>query len=182
LRVFELLFAKDSPLPHNQIKKNLEFVVFHWLGSMLSFVFLCFVSLAHAFPMHSLSLAQMDSIIGWIGRIAADGSMNRHDLFPPGLVDTAVKTSEIGYVQRKFTSTTNDVVVQYDGSVRDIGTGRYLSRLYGNDGFDCSHHEKQIIPCLTMSEEQYQNYYGAALKMQNKNAICEFVIFCPRHL
>jgi len=36
-----------------------------------------------------------------------------------GIIDTAVKTSETGYVQRKLTKALEDVMVKYDSTVRD---------------------------------------------------------------
>ncbi len=36
-----------------------------------------------------------------------------------GLSDTAVKTSRTGYIQRKLVKSLEDIVIQYDGTVRD---------------------------------------------------------------
>lgn len=36
-----------------------------------------------------------------------------------GIIDTAVKTSETGYVQRKLIKALEDVMVKYDATVRD---------------------------------------------------------------
>ncbi len=36
-----------------------------------------------------------------------------------GLIDTAIKTSEIGYITRKLTKALEDIMVNYDGTVRD---------------------------------------------------------------
>jgi len=36
-----------------------------------------------------------------------------------GLIDTAVKTSETGYLQRRLIKALEDVMVKYDGTVRD---------------------------------------------------------------
>jgi DNA-directed RNA polymerase II subunit RPB1 len=36
-----------------------------------------------------------------------------------GLSDTAVKTSRTGYIQRKLIKAMEDVMVRYDGTVRD---------------------------------------------------------------
>jgi len=36
-----------------------------------------------------------------------------------GLIDTAVKTAETGYIQRRLIKALEDVMVKYDGTVRD---------------------------------------------------------------
>jgi len=36
-----------------------------------------------------------------------------------GLIDTAVKTSETGYIQRRLIKALEDVMVKYDGTVRN---------------------------------------------------------------
>jgi DNA-directed RNA polymerase II subunit RPB1 len=50
-----------------------------------------------------------------------------------GLIDTAVKTSETGYVQRKLVKALEDIMVKYDSTVRDCG-GNIIQFLYGEDG------------------------------------------------
>ena len=52
-----------------------------------------------------------------------------------GLVDTAVKTSETGYIQRKLSKTMEDLVVFYDSTVR-TSCGRLIQFNYGEDGID----------------------------------------------
>lgn len=52
-----------------------------------------------------------------------------------GLIDTAVKTSRSGYLQRCLCKLLEGVVVQYDGTVRD-SDGSVIQFLYGEDGLD----------------------------------------------
>uniref|UniRef100_A0A1A9WT12 DNA-directed RNA polymerase subunit n=1 Tax=Glossina brevipalpis TaxID=37001 RepID=A0A1A9WT12_9MUSC len=52
-----------------------------------------------------------------------------------GLVDTAVKTAETGYLQRRLVKCLEDLVVHYDGSVRNT-TGEIVELIYGGDGLD----------------------------------------------
>ena len=42
----------------------------------------------------------------------------RH-LFTLGLIDTAVKTAETGYIQRRLIKAMESVMVNYDGTVRN---------------------------------------------------------------
>lgn len=52
-----------------------------------------------------------------------------------GLVDTAVKTSQSGYMQRRLINALNDLVVLHDGTVRDP-YGHLIQVKYGEDGVD----------------------------------------------
>ncbi|CAH8628055.1 unnamed protein product [Dicrocoelium dendriticum] len=52
-----------------------------------------------------------------------------------GLVDTAVKTSRSGYLQRSAVKHLEDLSIQYDGTVRDSGQNVVQFR-YGDDGVD----------------------------------------------
>ncbi|TPP59341.1 DNA-directed RNA polymerase subunit [Fasciola gigantica] len=52
-----------------------------------------------------------------------------------GLVDTAVKTSRSGYLQRSAIKHLEDLSIQYDGTVRDSGKNIIQFR-YGDDGID----------------------------------------------
>ncbi|KAL2911303.1 DNA-directed RNA polymerase III subunit C1 (rpo31) [Polyrhizophydium stewartii] len=52
-----------------------------------------------------------------------------------GLVDTAVKTAETGYMQRRLMKALEDLVCHYDLSVRD-SSGGIIQFKYGDDGLD----------------------------------------------
>lgn len=52
-----------------------------------------------------------------------------------GLVDTAVRTSQSGYLQRRLINALQDLDVKYDGTVRDT-TGLIIQFEYGEDGVD----------------------------------------------
>jgi DNA-directed RNA polymerase III subunit RPC1 len=52
-----------------------------------------------------------------------------------GLVDTAVKTAETGYMQRRLMKALEDLSVQYDSSVRS-SDGTVIQLKYGDDGLD----------------------------------------------
>lgn len=52
-----------------------------------------------------------------------------------GLVDTAVKTAETGYMSRRLMKSLEDLSTQYDGTVRNSGNGIVQFR-YGGDGLD----------------------------------------------
>jgi len=81
-----------------------------------------------------------------------------------GLVDTAVKTAETGYMQRRLMKALEDLSVQYDNTVRyacDLGilfpffwrnlfarnsVGGIVQFVYGDDGLDPTGMEAQEKP------------------------------------
>lgn len=52
-----------------------------------------------------------------------------------GLIDTAVKTADTGYMQRRLIKAMEDIVILYDGSVRN-SEGSIIQFIYGDDGLD----------------------------------------------
>ncbi|KAJ1911898.1 DNA-directed RNA polymerase III subunit C1 (rpo31), partial [Tieghemiomyces parasiticus] len=64
-----------------------------------------------------------------------------------GLVDTAVKTAETGYMQRRLMKTFEDYTVHYDLSVRS-STGGLLQFRYGGDALDPTYMEGEGDPVV----------------------------------
>ncbi|PTB73542.1 beta and beta-prime subunits of DNA dependent RNA-polymerase [Trichoderma longibrachiatum ATCC 18648] len=75
-----------------------------------------------------------------------------------GLIDTAVKTAETGYIQRRLVKALEDLNAQYDGTVRN-SLGDIIQFLYGEDGLDAMCIEKQKMGILKMSDEAFENKY-----------------------
>ena len=53
-----------------------------------------------------------------------------------GLVDTAVRTQQSGYMQRRLINALEPLYVEYDGTVRTMDEKRIVQFLYGEDGVD----------------------------------------------
>ncbi len=53
-----------------------------------------------------------------------------------GLVDTAVRTSQSGYLQRRMINALQDLKIEYDGTVREQTSGALVQFRYGEDGVD----------------------------------------------
>jgi len=71
-----------------------------------------------------------------------------------GLVDTAVRTQQSGYMQRRLINALEHIKLEYDGTVRDPH-GHIIQFLYGEDGIDVSksdHGEAFNINRLVESE------------------------------
>ena len=54
-----------------------------------------------------------------------------------GLVDTAIRTSQSGYLQRRLVNALQDLEVKYDGTVKET-RGMIVQFQYGEDGVDAS--------------------------------------------
>ncbi|KAL8656362.1 MAG: hypothetical protein Q9210_000289 [Variospora velana] len=72
-----------------------------------------------------------------------------------GLIDTAVKTAETGYIQRRLVKALEDVMAKYDGTVRN-SLGDIVQFLYGEDGLDAVHIESQPVDIITCSHKQFE--------------------------
>ena len=83
-----------------------------------------------------------------------------------GLVDTAVKTSRSGYLQRCLVKNLEGLKVHYDHTVRDVD-GTIVQFLYGDDGIEVSKgvYAKEFAFALENVE---------SLKLQNESALIEF--------
>ena len=78
-----------------------------------------------------------------------------------GLIDTAVKTSTTGYIQRRLIKGLEDLKVEYDMTVRN-NRGKIIQFKYGDDGFDSTKAENQAIPLVGMSVEDVYLHYDIA--------------------
>ena len=75
-----------------------------------------------------------------------------------GLIDTAVKTAETGYIQRRLVKAMEDVEVKYDGTVRN-SVGNIMQFVYGEDGLDGAHIESQRLDIIACSDAQFQKMF-----------------------
>jgi len=75
-----------------------------------------------------------------------------------GLIDTAVKTSQTGYIQRRLVKGLEDLKVEYDMTVRN-NMGKIIQFAYGDDSVDATRVENQSIPLVGMSIEDIYMHY-----------------------
>ena len=76
-----------------------------------------------------------------------------------GLIDTAVKTSETGYIQRRLVKAMEDIIVKYDGTVRN-SAGDVIQFLYGEDGMDATYVEsRSSTPCGTTARSSEDAFF-----------------------
>jgi DNA-directed RNA polymerase II subunit RPB1 len=75
-----------------------------------------------------------------------------------GLIDTAVKTSTTGYIQRRLIKGLEDLMVNYDMTIR-TNKNKIVQFQYGDDGIDTTKVEDQEIPIVEMSSQDIYNHY-----------------------
>jgi DNA-directed RNA polymerase II subunit RPB1 len=75
-----------------------------------------------------------------------------------GLIDTAVKTSTTGYIQRRLIKGLEDLMVSYDMTVR-TNKNKIVQFCYGDDNIDTVKVENQPIPLVSMSTQDIYSHY-----------------------
>ena len=75
-----------------------------------------------------------------------------------GLIDTACKTSQTGYIQRRLIKGLEDLMVHYDMTVRN-NKNKIIQFKYGDDSFDPVRVESQQVPFVNMSIEEIYGHY-----------------------
>ena len=76
-----------------------------------------------------------------------------------GLIDTAVKTSTTGYIQRRLIKGLEDLKMGYDMTVRN-NKNKIVQFVYGDDGIDTVYVENQQIPTVKLTNEEiYVHFY-----------------------
>ena len=76
-----------------------------------------------------------------------------------GLIDTAVKTAQTGYIQRKLVKSMEDLRCENDETVRGAN-GRITHLLFGEDGMDSAKLEKQKVEFATHEPTLVRDYLG----------------------
>lgn len=80
-------------------------------------------------------------------------------------------TSQTGYIQRRLIKGLEDLKVDYDMTVRN-NKGKIIQFAYGDDGFESTKTENQIIPLVGMSiEDIYMHYDIVGLNEQSNDVI-----------
>jgi len=75
-----------------------------------------------------------------------------------GLIDTAVKTSETGYIQRKLVKAMEDCKINFDMTVRNA-SGQIIQFLYGDDGMNAIKLESHIMHYVEYNATQLETEF-----------------------
>jgi DNA-directed RNA polymerase II subunit RPB1 len=76
-----------------------------------------------------------------------------------GLIDTAVKTSTTGYIQRRLIKALEDLMVNYDMTIR-TNKNKIVQFSYGDDSVDTVKVENQELPLVEMSIQDIYAHYA----------------------
>jgi DNA-directed RNA polymerase subunit A' len=89
-----------------------------------------------------------------------------------GLVDTAVRTQQSGYMQRRLINALEHIRLEYDGTVRD-SAGDIIQFMYGEDGVDPAKSDhgqavnvSRLISQIEIGEEKGKSASGEYIKKQ----------------
>lgn len=76
-----------------------------------------------------------------------------------GLIDTACKTSETGYIQRRLMKSMEDIMIRYDYTVRN-SQNEIIQYCYGNDNLDATRMESyNFTEILRYTNDEFKEIY-----------------------
>lgn len=84
-----------------------------------------------------------------------------------GIIDTAIKTADTGYMQRKTIKATEDVYLSYDSTVRNSSNG-VVQFIYGDSGYDCAKQMQVKSQLIMMDNETVVKTYSFTDEEQKK--------------
>lgn len=92
-----------------------------------------------------------------------------------GLIDTAIKTSESGYLQRRLIKALEDIKINYDCTSRNT-TNNIIQYIYGDSGVDSCKQYNHTLNVLEISKADIKNNYcftGPELKEMKNSKFTE---------
>ncbi|ORY68638.1 RNA polymerase Rpb1 [Pseudomassariella vexata] len=93
-----------------------------------------------------------------------------------GLIDTAVKTAETGYIQRRLVKALEDVSAKYDGTVRN-SLGDIIQFIYGEDGVDGMIVEEQKVKFQSVRTVDFEKSYRLDVMEESRPAAFDALEF-----
>ena len=87
-----------------------------------------------------------------------------------GLIDTAVKTSTTGYIQRRLIKGLEDLMVNYDMTIR-TNKSKVVQFSYGDDSIDTVKVENQELPIVDMSIQDIYAHFAVIDDKSKSKAI-----------
>lgn len=85
-----------------------------------------------------------------------------------GLIDTAVKTSSTGYIQRRLIKGMEDIQVMYDHTVRN-NKNKIIQFKYGGTSFDTTYIENLQFGLIKMNMNDIYEYFNYTFENQDKH-------------
>ena len=87
-----------------------------------------------------------------------------------GLIDTAVKTSTTGYIQRRLIKGLEDLMVNYGMTVR-TNKNKIIQFAYGDDNIDPMKVENQSIPLVNMNMQDIYSHFNVPDEISNTKSL-----------
>jgi len=84
-----------------------------------------------------------------------------------GLIDTAIRTAETGYIQRKLIKSLEDLHVTYDGTVR-MTNGTIVQYIYGESGVDQVKQTQLKLDIINMNNDEITKTFIFSEEETNK--------------
>ena len=84
-----------------------------------------------------------------------------------GLIDTAIKTADTGYISRRLMKGLEDIGVKYDGTVR-TGNNIILQYVYSDFNLDQIKQRKQTLYTMKMGDDEIKSNYTLSKKEINE--------------
>ena len=118
---------------------------------------------------------------GFIERSYLDGLTPQEFFFHnmasrEGLIDTAIKTQDTGYISRKLMKGCEDIMVKYDSTIRM--NNKIIQFVYGDNGVDQIKQTIQKVNLITSSDKEVKEKYcfneKDVNKIENKFKIKDF--------
>lgn len=76
-----------------------------------------------------------------------------------GMIDTAIKTADSGYLQRKLIKGMEDVMMTYDKTVRS-GNNVVMQMIYGDNNINQTHYKEVNLKIVNMSNTDIKKTFG----------------------
>jgi len=92
-----------------------------------------------------------------------------------GIIDTAVKTSTTGYIQRRLVKAMEDLMVCYDMTVR-TNKGKIVEFVYGDDGIDPMKVESQVIDLVEMGIQDIYSHFNLPDESSKARTLSQFFL------
>ena len=89
-----------------------------------------------------------------------------------GMIDTSIKTSDSGYLQRKLVKGMEDIMIAYDKTIRS-GNNVLIQVIYGDNNINQTHYKEVEIKLVNMSNIDIEKIFGFS-KSESDSLIAEF--------
>ena len=103
-----------------------------------------------------------------------------------GLIDTAIKTAQTGYIQRQLIKGLEDLTIQYDGTNRN-SKGTIIQIVYGESGINQASQTELTFNILTMNNKKLMDTLGLSdiqikeISKVTKISVKELTVFNKKH-